>query len=52
MINETTAEGTRARLSDSRTLAVADYDPKGLESLETYVSPLGPFILFSSSQMI
>ncbi|MCJ1427149.1 hypothetical protein MMC29_005052 [Sticta canariensis] len=35
MINETTAEGIRSRLSDSHTLAVADYDPKGFESLET-----------------
>lgn len=35
MVNETTVEGIRTRLSDSQTLAVADYDPKGLESLET-----------------
>lgn len=35
MVNETTVEGIRTRLSDSHTLAVADYDPKGLESLET-----------------
>ena len=35
MTNETTAEGIRARLSDTHTLDVAQYDPKGLESLDT-----------------
>lgn len=45
MVNETTAGGIRSRLSDSRTLAVANYDPKGFESLETQVFPVGPFYL-------
>ena len=35
MINETTAEGIRARLSDYSTLQISGYDPLGLESIET-----------------
>lgn len=35
MVNDTTAAGIRSRLKDATTLAVKDYDPKGLESLET-----------------
>lgn len=35
MVNETTAEGIRARLSDTSTLQISGYDPLGLESIET-----------------
>lgn len=35
MINETTARDIRGRLKDTTTLSVKDYDPTGLESLET-----------------
>ncbi|KAI4215143.1 MAG: hypothetical protein LQ351_002458 [Letrouitia transgressa] len=37
MINETTAARTRSEISDVRTLNVSEYDPTGLESLETQV---------------
>ncbi|KAL9034959.1 MAG: hypothetical protein Q9214_006807, partial [Letrouitia sp. 1 TL-2023] len=37
MINETTAARTRSQISDVRTLNVSEYDPTGLESLETQV---------------
>ena len=35
MLNETTAARVRSQISDLRTLNVSEYDPKGLESLET-----------------
>lgn len=35
MLNETTAARVRSRISDFHTLNVSDYDPTGLESLET-----------------
>lgn len=35
IVNATTIAGIRSRLKDTTTLAVKDYDPKGLESLET-----------------
>lgn len=35
MLNETTAESVRSRISDFHTLNVSAYDPTGLESLET-----------------
>ncbi|KAL8866474.1 MAG: hypothetical protein Q9174_006283 [Haloplaca sp. 1 TL-2023] len=35
MINETTAANVRAEISDVRTLNVSEYNPEGLESLET-----------------
>ena len=35
MINETTAARVRGEISDVRTLNVSEYDPEGLESLET-----------------
>ncbi|KAL8808241.1 MAG: hypothetical protein Q9223_006678 [Gallowayella weberi] len=35
MLNDTTAARIRSEISDVRTLDVSDYDPKGLESLET-----------------
>ncbi|KAI4107880.1 MAG: hypothetical protein LQ339_002490 [Xanthoria mediterranea] len=35
MLNETTAARVRSQISDFRTLNVSEYDPKGLESLET-----------------
>ncbi|KAL8743996.1 MAG: hypothetical protein Q9190_003716 [Brigantiaea leucoxantha] len=35
MVNDTTAERTRSKISDVRTLNVSEYDPTGLESLET-----------------
>ncbi|KAL9608063.1 MAG: hypothetical protein Q9167_007076 [Letrouitia subvulpina] len=41
MINETTAARTRSQISDVRTLNVSEYDPTGLESLETQVLPPG-----------
>lgn len=39
MLNDTTAARIRSKISDLRTLNVSDYDPSGLESLETYVFP-------------
>ena len=39
MLNATTAALIRAKISDDRTLNVSDYDPTGLESLETQVLP-------------
>ncbi|KAL8682876.1 MAG: hypothetical protein Q9186_001122 [Xanthomendoza sp. 1 TL-2023] len=35
MLNDTTGARVRSQISDVRTLNVSDYDPKGLESLET-----------------
>lgn len=35
MLNETTAERVRSKISDFHTLNVSAYDPTGLESLET-----------------
>ncbi|KAL8798255.1 MAG: hypothetical protein Q9182_006816 [Xanthomendoza sp. 2 TL-2023] len=35
MLNDTTGARIRSQISDIRTLNVSDYDPKGLESLET-----------------
>ncbi|KAL8787673.1 MAG: hypothetical protein Q9213_002104 [Squamulea squamosa] len=35
MLNESTAARVRSQISDIRTLNVSEYDPKGLESLET-----------------
>lgn len=35
MLNETIAAGVRDQISDLRTLNVSEYDPKGLESLDT-----------------
>ena len=35
MMNETTAERNRGKISDQHTLDIAAYDPDGLESLET-----------------
>lgn len=35
MLNETTAERVRSRISNFHTLNVSAYDPTGLESLET-----------------
>jgi len=37
MLNETTAESVRSRISDFHTLNASAYDPTGLESLETLV---------------
>lgn len=36
MLNETTAESVRSKISDFHTLNVSAYDPTGLESLETH----------------
>ena len=33
MLNETTAENIRSRISDFHTLSVSAYDPQGFESL-------------------
>ena len=35
MLNETTAENVRSKISDFHTLNVSSYDPTGLESLQT-----------------
>ncbi|KAL8999133.1 MAG: hypothetical protein Q9169_001912 [Polycauliona sp. 2 TL-2023] len=35
MLNETTAQRVRSQISDLRTLDVSEYDPAGLESLDT-----------------
>ena len=35
MINETTAANTRDRILDTRTLDTVEYNPEGLEILET-----------------
>lgn len=38
MINETTTQNIRSRISDTVTLGVSSYDPEGFESLETQVT--------------
>ena len=35
MLNETTAARVRGQISDIRTLNISEYDPTGLESLDT-----------------
>lgn len=38
MLNQSTIDEIRSKISDRHTLDVSAYDPSGIESLDTYVS--------------
>lgn len=39
MLKQSTIDEIRSKISDTHTLNVSAYDPSGIESLDTYVSP-------------